>query len=143
MKIFMQRRVGITVLLKFICLTVQKKFLGEPLCFGNVPVWKKLWTQGGVSRFSVGNFSSHRAKKIRKGTHLCFKKNFAMTVSMQKRGGNHILSIFFVLKYQKFSLGDPCVSEMFWYGKFLIDEREGITFFRRNFFVSRYHLKNS
>ena len=51
---------------KFFCLTVPKKFVGEPFC----AVFQKKFMDkrgGGVSGFSVEKFSSHSAEHFRRG----------------------------------------------------------------------------
>ena len=57
---------------KFFCLTMPKKFVGEPFCamFQKFPEAKKFMDkrEWEVSRFSVENFLSHSAAKIRWAT---------------------------------------------------------------------------
>ena len=53
------------------CLTVPKNFVGEPFCavFQKISGSQKVYGwEGGVSRLSVQNFSSHSAEKFRRGT---------------------------------------------------------------------------
>ena len=52
---------------KNLCLTVPKKFVGEPFraVFQNISGSEKVYgKERGVSRFSVENFSSHSADKF-------------------------------------------------------------------------------
>ena len=50
---------------KFLCLTVPKTFVRESHCFWEKFRFQKvLWMKTGVSRFPVGKFWSHRAKKF-------------------------------------------------------------------------------
>ena len=60
-----------------ICLTVPKNFVEEPFGFSPIASTENVCvTEGGVSRFSVGNILSHSAENFRKGTLSCFT-NFA------------------------------------------------------------------
>ena len=73
-KKFMHKRGLITILSKFLCLTVPKIFVREsPTVFEKNSIKKKvLWMKRGVSRFSLENFLSHSAEKLRIGTLQCF-----------------------------------------------------------------------
>ena len=60
---------------KFFCLTVPKLSVGEHFTVALVSGIKKVWIRergGGVSRFSVESFLSHRAVKIRTGNLIVF-----------------------------------------------------------------------
>ena len=65
---------------QFFCLTVPKIFVGESFTVAVFLDTGKTWIRsggGGVSRFSVENFSSHNAEKIRRLTFLCsFSEKF-------------------------------------------------------------------
>ena len=105
-KIFMHRRVGIAVLSKFFV----SQDRSEKLCKGTLLFSRKFlvpkknsWIRGGISRFSVENFLSHSAQKIRRGTLSCFT-NFGYRKSLDKRGGSIKIfrRKFFVSQCQKF-----------------------------------------
>ena len=53
------------------CLTVPKKFVGEPYSVSLIRVSKSFMLQRVMSRFSVEIFLSHSAEKIRSGSLLC------------------------------------------------------------------------
>ena len=53
---------------KKFCLTVPKKFLGEPFRVSLIRVSKNFMLQRVISRFSLKNFLSHSAEKYRRGT---------------------------------------------------------------------------
>ena len=56
---------------KLFCLTVPKKFVGEPFSVSLISGIEKVWMRGwggGVSRFSVEKFFSHSAEKFRRAT---------------------------------------------------------------------------
>ena len=82
---------------KICCLTVPKSFVGELFCVSqNFWYRKNFWIrggggeegeEGGVSRFSVKNFLSHSAEKVRRGTLLCFTKFMVSKKFMDRRGG--------------------------------------------------------
>ena len=60
---------------KFFCLTVPKTFIGEPFRVSLISGTEKNYASErgeGVSRFSVENFLSHSAEKIRMGNPLVF-----------------------------------------------------------------------
>ena len=79
------------------------------LCFRKSLVAKKIMDkQGGVSRFSVGNFLSHSTEKLRRGTLLCFIKVLVSKKNLDKRGRggreyHNFLSRFSVSQCRKFS----------------------------------------
>ena len=59
---------------KFFCLTVPKNFIEKPFSASVIAGTEKVWIRerGGVSRFSVESFLSHRAVKIRTGNLIVF-----------------------------------------------------------------------
>ena len=70
---FMHRRGGITVFAETFCLTVPKVFVRIPSVFQKSKGIEKFLHRKGVSLFSLETFLSHSAKKLRKGTILCFR----------------------------------------------------------------------
>ena len=69
-----------------------KNFVGEPFCavFHKISGSEKYCGQEGwgwVSRFSVENFLSHSAEKMRRGTSLCLTEFLVSKKFMEKRGG--------------------------------------------------------
>ena len=88
----------------------------------------------GVQRLSVEKFQSHGTEKLRGGTLLCFR-NFLVRKKIWIRRECHVFpSKFFGPNLPKKIVGAPsCVSEMFWYQKFL--DNRGITILSI-FFVS-------
>ena len=70
---------------KSFCLTLPKKFVGEPI---SVPLYlgiDKFFASEVKSRFSVENFLSHTAEKVRRGTLLCFTEFLATKTFLEKR----------------------------------------------------------
>ena len=98
--------------------------------------------EGGVSRYSVKVFVSHRTENLRRGTFLCFTKSLVSAKFMDKRGGggrleyHDILSKIFCLTVPKNFVGELlCVSQSFWYRNNLCIRRG------RTEGVSRYSVK--
>ena len=58
--------------------------------FRKFPIWKRVWIKGGVSRFSVGVFLSHKAKKLRGGNPFMLQETFGMKKVKDKRGGTTV-----------------------------------------------------
>ena len=122
---------------------------GTLLCFTKFLVSKRVMDkrggggEEGVSRFSV-NFLSHSAEKFRRGTLQCVT-NFGYRKILSIRGGYHVSAskTFCHTKPKNFVGEHFRVPENFVYRKILcirsfMDEKTGgITFFRRNFFVSQ------
>ena len=73
---------------KIICLTVPKIFVGEPFNVSLIAGTEKVWIRGGggVSRFSVAKFLSHRAENFPVGILYCCNI-FGYRESLDKRGG--------------------------------------------------------
>ena len=65
--------------------------------------------RGGVSKFSVENFLSQSAEKIRRGTLLCFRKFRVPKIVRDKRRGGYrdFLSKLFCLTVPKHSVEEP------------------------------------
>ena len=53
---------------KIFGVTAPKSFVGIPSMFQKILGIEKFYAKKGVSQFSVENFLSHRAEKLRKGT---------------------------------------------------------------------------
>ena len=92
----------------------------------------------GISRFSVENFLSHSAEKIRKGALLCFRKFLLSKNVKDKRGGGVVsrLSLEIVLSHstKKIRRGTLWCFRKFWVSKNVMHKRgRGITILRRNF----------
>ena len=49
--------------------------------------------EGGVSRYSVKVFVSHRTENLRRGTFLCFTKSLVSEKFMDKRGGGRTFGV--------------------------------------------------
>ena len=118
--------------------------VGEPFCAMCQKISdsdKVYGEEGGVSRFTVENFLSQSAEKLRRGTFLCFKKSLVSKNVRDKRGGGYhdLPSKISCLRVPKNFVEEPfCVSENLWYRKMLgTREGVGITIFRQNCFVSR------
>ena len=86
------------------------------------------------SGFSIGCFFVSQCRKKFKGEPLCISKISGNEIFHAQEGGITILSLLLSHKNEKFLRGKPCVPEMFWYGKQLVDKRDGITFLRWKFF---------
>ena len=89
-EIFMDKRRGgcITNFCQCFCLTVPKKFVGQPFCVSENFVYRKiLWIreEGCVSRF-LSKSVSDSTKKNRRATLLCFRKNRISQNRMHKNG---------------------------------------------------------
>ena len=56
---------------KIFCLTVTKKFVGQPLSVSLISGIEKLYASEVMSRFSVQNILSHSAENFRRGPFLC------------------------------------------------------------------------
>ena len=102
------------VLSKLFCFTSSKNFVRGPLCVSeNSQQRKSSWIrggrgEGGVSRFTVENFLSYSAEKVRKsvGEPFCamFQKISGSQKFMDKRGEDKGLpSKIFCLTVPKFS----------------------------------------
>ena len=93
-KKFMHKRGLITILSKFLCLTVPKIFVREsPTVFEKNSIKKKvLWMKRGVSRFSLENFLSHSTEKFRWGTLRCMRKLRVAKNFVHRRGGAYQVS---------------------------------------------------
>ena len=61
------------------CLTLAKKFLGEPFGVAENFGYRK-------NLFAVGNFLSHSTEKLRKGTLPGFRKSLVSELFILKRG---------------------------------------------------------
>ena len=77
---------------KILCLTVRRIFLGEFFTVALFSGGEKFWIGGGVSRFSVENFVSHRAETFRRGDLYCCI-NFGYGKSLDQSGGVAIFSV--------------------------------------------------
>ena len=116
---------------------------GTILCFRKFLVGKNfLWTRGGegVSRFSVEKFLSHCTKIFHWRTLWCSRKILLSKIFMHRRGGGiTVLSKFLSHSTEtKSFVKEPfCFPENFWYRKKIMDKREHITIFSRNFCVSQ------
>ena len=76
-----------TVLSKTLCHTVPKYFVGEHFGVSESFRYQKIYaSHRRVSPFSVKNFVSHRAKKIRWGAFRCFRKFRVSQKFMHKKG---------------------------------------------------------
>ena len=95
------------------------------LCFKKIPLAKTFMekTGGGkVSRFSAANFLSQSAEKIRRGTLPCFRKILVSENVRDERGGGYhdFPSKLFCRTVSNHFVEEPfCVSQNFWYRKFL------------------------
>ena len=91
-------------------------------CFKKIRAPKKTMHKRGVQRFSVDNFSLTVPRSFVGGTLLSFRKVLVRKKFMDKRGrvSSFFLEVFFCPKSPKNIVGEPiCVSELFWYQKFL------------------------
>ena len=62
---------------KKFCLTVPRKFVGEPFSVSLISGIEKFYASEGYVTIFCRNFLSHSAKKFRRGTLLCFvSENF-------------------------------------------------------------------
>ncbi len=72
--------------MKFFCLTLPEEFVGEPISVSLFLGIDKFIASEFMSRFSVENFLSHSAEKIRRGTLLCFREFLVSKTFLEKRG---------------------------------------------------------
>ena len=70
---------------KGFCLTLPKNFVGEPISVSLYLGIDKFFASEVKSRFSVENFLSHTAEKVRRGTLLCFTEFLASKTFLEKR----------------------------------------------------------
>ena len=79
------------------------------LCFGKFPVANKFMDKkgGGVSKFSVENFLSHSAEKVRRGTLQCVTKFRYRKILFFRGLGHDFLSNFFCLTVPKNFVEEP------------------------------------
>ena len=103
----------VTILcLIFFCLTLPKNFIENPsvLCFRKLLVAKKFMDkkEGGVTIFSVDNFSSESAEKFRRRTHQSFI-NFGYRKGLNERVGGSvkIFRLKFLVSLPKNFVGEP------------------------------------
>ncbi len=103
---------------KIFCLIVSKISVGESsivaLVWGAEKILEKRGGGGGVSRFPVEFFLSHRAENFRKGILYCCN-NFGYRKSLEKRGEEYqdFPSKIFCLTVPKVSLGESSVVAFF------------------------------
>ena len=121
--------------------SVPKNFVGESFSVSLTSGVEKVWIRGGgggVSRFSVENFLSHRTEKTSPGNHSVFQKfSGKEKFFMDKRGGVTIFRRSFCLTVPKYFIGEHFgVSENFFYRKFSCISR-GASWFCRNFLSHR------
>ena len=93
----------------------------------------------GVSRFSVENFLSHSAEKIRRGMFHCYSK-VGYRKSLDKRGGEYhdFPSKISRLTVRKISVGESFTVALLSVTEKVSIERGGsFKVFRRTFFVSQ------
>ena len=110
----MDKRRGacITIFCQRFCLTVPKKFVGQPFCVSEKKqVSKKFTNKKEISFFCANNFLSHRVQKFRRGISLSFRNLRVSKNVMDKRRGGciTILCQSFVSQSRKLSQGNPCV----------------------------------
>ena len=83
---------------KIFCLTVSKSAVGEPFSLSSISGIEKVWMRefsGGVSNFSVENFLSHSAEKLRRVTLLCcVSENFWSRKSLWIRARGKYQDLF-------------------------------------------------
>ena len=91
---------------EIICLSVPKKFAGEPYCVSKSSGKENFHAYEGVASQFCRSFLSHSTKKIRKG--FVFQNCSAMEKKHGLRGGYHVLPsrsfCMTVPKYSKWSL---------------------------------------
>ena len=94
----------------------------------------------GISLNSVEKSLSHSADKIRRRTLLCFERILVSIIFKQRRGKLHgFVEVFFYLTGpKKLRQGTILFQKISGSEKYFMDERGGITFFRRKFFASLY-----
>ena len=121
------------------CPTVPKRFVGESFTVALFSGTGKLWIRGGggVSRFSVQNFSSHSAEVFRTGILCCI--NFGYRKSLDKGGGVSRFSVenFSSHSAENFRGGILYCCINFGIRKGLDKKGGSFTVFRRTFFVSQ------
>ena len=121
---------------------VTKNFVGGPLYFKNGLFSQFFWIIG-VSRFSLESVLSHSTEKIRRGTHLGFRKllvseNFTGKRRRGRKGVSRFSVRNFCLTRPKISDWNPLVFEKTLVSKNFTHKRgKGITVLRRIFFVSQ------
>ena len=121
---------------KMFCLTVPKKFVGEPFDVSeNLGYRKILCIIGGVTFFRR-KFLVSQCQKTSWGTLLCFK-DFLVWKKMDERGGYHdFRAKCFCLTVPKKFVGEPfCVSKEFWYRNFSSRGVGKLHGFVKNFFI--------
>ena len=114
---------------KIRCLTVPKNFVGENFCVSQ-NFWYRnfFWITrrrglGGLSRFPFKNFLSQSAKKLRRGTLLCFRKFQVTKNFLPKRG---------ILRFSKEELSldsseKLCRRTLLWFKKLVVSKNLWIT----------------
>ena len=109
---------------KIFSLTVPKYFVKEPFCVQKVSGTEKTMDERwGVSRFSIGNFLSHSAEKLRGGTFLCFRKFLVSKNFMDKNGGREGVSQFSIENLLSHSTEKFRRGTLLCFGKFLVSKR--------------------
>ena len=95
---------------KIFCLTVLKKFVGEPFRVSLIRVLKNFMLQRVMSRF-LSKFFVSQCRKISQGNPslLCFRKFPVAKKFMDKSGGEYqdFPSNFFCLTVPKIFVGEP------------------------------------
>ena len=140
--LWIRRGGGETIFRRSFCLTVPKYFIGEHFGVSEKFFYRKFSCIGGgrgISRF-CRNFLSHRTEtKSFVKEPSCFPEIFWYRKKfMHKRGLITILSKFLCLTVPKtFVRESPTVFEKNSIKKSFMDEKGGITFFPRKFFVSQ------
>ena len=122
---------------KIFCLTVPKKFRGQPFNVSeNLGYGKNLCIIGGITSFRRKFFVS-QCRKIPWASLQCFRKIGVSKKIMHKRGYHKFPSKIFCLTVPKKFRGQPFnVSDKLGHGKILFIIG-GITSFRRKLFVSQ------
>ena len=122
------------------CLTVAEINVAETFTVALFSGSEKVWIGGGgVSRFSVENFSSHSAEISGKGTLYC-RPSFGYREGLNKRGGGesrYSFEVFLSHGDGKFSVRESFVALIS--GTEEVWRRGGVSIkiFRRKFFVSQ------
>ena len=104
----------------FFCLTVPKKFVGEPFSVSLISGTEKVWIGGGSSRFSVEIFTSHSAENFPKEI-LLFLRKFSVSKNLvDKKGVSQVsVEIFLSHSAEEFREHPFNVSEILGYRKIL------------------------
>ena len=127
--------------LKFFLSQCRKRPYVNPLIFHQFRVSKKLMIQSVMSRFSVGNFSSHSIETFCRGTRnpsvLCFRKFVVAKMVINRNGGG--VSKFLVEKFlshsaEKFPRGNRFCLSIFSSIERIYASEGYVTIFRRTFF---------